>query len=345
MSNAAPPKQSGADSKAFCYLHIGAPKTGSTFLQQVFYENRFRLREFGLLYPDVSLRGYAHHDLAFLLSGGYPEWATKQDRALESLVHDLGTAVAGHHGSILLSSENFYLFPKVADLKRVLEITGALSGREPRIVVYLRPQDEAHESWYNQRVKAQGETGTIEESVEQFDRLWDYEYQLGLWAAEFGDETLIVRGYPPPEGSGSPLLDDMLRVLKIDGFAPLVPQQPVNVRENRDILSFQQILNRLPLPPEQKRRFHRELMQLSELSKGLGLFNEQPLLASDRRRAIMDRYAAANEAVAKRYLSNHPLFEARQPPDPVAAEASTVEPGMTIEKMLYILGWLLAKKE
>ncbi|HVX35469.1 MAG TPA: hypothetical protein VHC71_04540, partial [Hyphomicrobium sp.] len=55
-----------------CYIHIGAPKTGSTFLQRVFYDNRGELRTRGLLYPEANIRGFGHHDIAFLIAGGYP---------------------------------------------------------------------------------------------------------------------------------------------------------------------------------------------------------------------------------------------------------------------------------
>lgn len=102
------------------------------------------------------------------------------------------------NGSLLLGSENFYLFPKPADLKHLLDTRGALSGRAARIVVYLRRQDDAHESWYNQRVKAQGETGSIEESCKRFHDLWDYERRLGLWSEVFGQDALAVKRYVPP---------------------------------------------------------------------------------------------------------------------------------------------------
>src|SRR5262249_54363877 len=94
-----------------CYVHIGAPKTGSTFLQQVVHDNRAALRPRGLLSPEVSLRGFGHHDLAFLLAGGYPEWATPQPRTLAELAAELDEATQGHAGPVLLSSEDFYLCP------------------------------------------------------------------------------------------------------------------------------------------------------------------------------------------------------------------------------------------
>ena len=105
-------------SKKTCYLHIGAPKTGSTALQSFLFENRQRLADHGWVYPEVSLRGFGHHDLAFLISGGYPEWAIPQERSLDELTDDL-IRLAAENPKLVMSSENFYLFPnpeKVADI-------------------------------------------------------------------------------------------------------------------------------------------------------------------------------------------------------------------------------------
>lgn len=41
------------------YLHIGAPKTGTTYVQQVLHRNRAQLKSDGVLYPRVA--GNAHH--------------------------------------------------------------------------------------------------------------------------------------------------------------------------------------------------------------------------------------------------------------------------------------------
>jgi len=330
-----------ASDQPYCHVHIGAPKTGSTFLQRVFFENRDALRARGLLYPEVSLRGFGHHDLAFLLAGGYPEWATAQERSLESLSDDLARAVAGFSASVLLSSENFYLLPDPPALKNLLETTGALAGRRARIIVYLRRQDDAHESWYNQRVKAQGDTGDIEESIARAHDLWDYPRQLALWGETFGEDNLAVRRYPPSDTGAAPLVEDMFGALEIGAAGLALPHQHVNTAHNRDVLAFQRQLNRLPLSPQEKRRFHHELMALSTRAKGLGLFDERPLLSPAERRTIMERYAAGNAEISKRYFAGAPLF-ADEPAAP-EAPASAQPAGLTNEKLLLILGWILAQ--
>src|SRR6185312_6903379 len=256
---------------------------------------------------------------------------------------DLKTSIVGHDGSILLSSEIFYLFPAPAVLKTLLEKTGALSGRRPRIIIYIRPQDEAHESWYNQRVKAQGETGPIEDSIKTFDSLWNYEHQLSLWTDVFGADALVVKRYGRSARQESSLIDDILTIVGLGDFIPRLPRQSVNVRENRDILSFQRELNRLPLSAQEKRRFHRELMVLSERAKGRGIFDERPLLDKSDREAIMARYASGNAAVARQYFAGEPLFPDMWKPDRGGQNSSVpgVEAGLTDKKLVYILGWLV----
>jgi len=68
------------------YLHIGAPKTGTTYLQAVLFRNRDRLRAAGVLYPGTSADAHfrATLDVRGLTFGGYDDPAT--DGAWRQLV-------------------------------------------------------------------------------------------------------------------------------------------------------------------------------------------------------------------------------------------------------------------
>lgn len=327
-----------------CFVHIGAPKTGSTFLQRTLAENPAVLAEAGLLYPSSSLRGFGHHDIAFLLAGGYPDWATPQPRPLSELQADLAQEVSAHDGDILLSSEDFYLFPEPVGLKALLQATGASAGRRVRIIVYVRRQDELQEAWYNQRVKAMGETRPIAEALPESAPLWDYRAQLQPWADTFGEEAIGVRRYRPAGQASPTLLEDFLAALGRPGLRLAAPETPVNTRENRDVLEFQRRMNQLPLTPQEKRRFHRQLMTLSERTAGLGLFDQRPLLDEPQRREILQSYAASNTEVARRYLGEPDLFGADAPAPP-ASTSPIAEEGLTADKLVYILGWILASGE
>lgn len=319
-----------------CLLHIGAPKTGSTALQQFLAANRARLRRGGLDYPDVSLRGHGHHDLAFLVGGGYPEWATPQDRPLRDLVRDLAAAAADS-GTVVLSSENFYLQPAPAGIARVLARAG-IRARDTRIVVYLRRQDEAHLSWYNQAVKAQGYTGTLAKNIAETGKLWNYALQLAKWAAVFGKDNLDVRVY---QDSDADIRRDFLRLAGLAEKGFKFPAEDTNSRINTEILEFQRRVNRLPLTPQQKRGAHKELIALTARTARARLFEDRPLLGVKERAAILARHAKGNETVARTYLKRKRLFDETMPRGLPRTAAKTE---LSSEKLAYILGWLIAQR-
>ncbi len=315
------------------------PKTGSTFLQKLCFENREKLVSQGVLYPDVSLRGWGHHDLAFLVRGGYPDWATPQPRPLAELVADLAKEVRRHEGDVLISSENFFLFPSPAAVRGMLQESGTLEGRSVSIVAYLRRQDAAHESWYNQTIKAQGAIHDFDACVEQYRQLWDYRRQLDAWSREFGPKALIVRPYEREQLLNNSLADDFLQILGVDSTGWTVPTEHVNTGLNNDALEFQRIINTLPLTVQQKRRFHRDLIELSARFAGTGLFDEAPVASGARRRAILESYDEGNRAVAQMFLGRTMLF-AEKPIDQPATSSK-----LTVEKLAAILGWLLIRRD
>jgi hypothetical protein len=327
-----------APSRRVC-VHIGAPKAGSTWLQKTLAENRLTLLERRVLYPNVSLRGHGHHDLAFLLAGPYPEWATPQPRTLAELEADLAAAVRDHSGTVLLSSENFYLFPHPARVRDLLKRTGL--AEDITIIVFVRRQDDAHESWYNQTIKAQGYIHEIDECVHRFFGLWDYSAQLAKWSSVFGRAALRVRPYELGQSGSGALLRDLGLSAGFDTANLQVTETFVNSGLNRDLLEFQKQVNHLPLTPQEKRRHHRELIALSADSAGKGVFDETPLLGSTKRREILAAYAEGNRLVAETYLGRANLFIAKSPAPEVAPQPSS---GLTPKKRAVIEAWLREKE-
>lgn len=323
-----------------CFLHIGVPKTGTSFLQRVLFENRALLESYGVRYPEVSLRGNGHHDFAFLLSGGYPAWATPQNRPLEQLEGELAEACTEYEGSVLMSSEDFYSHTDPIDVKALLERTGMLTGREPRIIVYLRRQDDAQESWYNQTIKALGYTHSLDESIRTFHSLWDYREQLERWADAFGSEAIVARTYEPQSYAGGSLLSDFFGILGVPLDKFVVTKERVNTGINADLLEFQRVLNRFPVSVQKKRAFHHQLIDLSAKMAGKGVFNESLVMEVSRRKAILADHAAGNAEVAETYFGRAMLFDETMPFE----EPSAVAPGLTIEKLASILAWLVLEK-
>ena len=329
-----------AEAQKTCFVHIGVPKTGTTLLQRFFFENREALLKHGVLYPDVSLRGFGHHDIAFLIAGGYPDWATPQPRTLSELTTQLCNDVARvDPTTVLLSSEDFYLFPAPGALLKLLETVKVAGRFRIVVIVYVRRQDLAHESWYNQTVKAQGATHRFDRSVLDTHALWDYEANLKRWADVFGTENIVVRPFEQAQFAGGSLIGDLLSVLQLSANSFNPPSGRINTSLNKDLLEFQRLFNALPMAVQDKRRFHRQLMDLSTAAQGNGRFNETPFLDYEGRKALLQTYEASNRAVARTYLQRDHLFL-----DPVENGPAPVDSHLTPEKLVSIFGALMDSK-
>jgi hypothetical protein len=326
-------------------IHIGAPKTGSTAIQRCLSDNRLRLLEQGVHYPDVSLRGWGHHDLAFLLGGGYPAWATPQPRPLAALQADLQQAVQARPARcVVLSSENFFIYPQPAALLALLQAAGLRTQDSVSIVCCLRRQDEAHMSWYNQTVKAQAHTNGFEDSLRRYHGLWDYADRLRPWQSVFGTAAVQLQDYGAT-GQGD-ICSDFLRRVNVDPAFLEMGSSRVNERINRDVLELQRLVNRLPLAVATKRRHHKQLIALSTAAAPLGIFDDRPFLTPIAAEALMQRYAASNAWVAQTFLGRDALFPTADASGGAGAPRPTPAPrGWTVAKMRYTLRWFIHHRQ
>ncbi|RKP46188.1 hypothetical protein [Pararobbsia silviterrae] len=325
-------------------VHIGAPKTGSTAIQRTLADNRSALLDHGLHYPDVSLRGFGHHDLAFRLHGAYPDWASQQPLTLDDLQRRFENEVAGHAAStVVLSSENFYLFPAPKRLAALLDAAGRRFDERVDILCYIRRQDDAHLSWYNQTVKAQGNGDTLDATMRRDRDIWDYAERIKPWVAEFGTESVTLRDYAPFAGNGSDIRADFLQFAGVAPGSIQLPSGRSNERINRDILNFQRWINRLPLDVARKRRYHKQLIALTAATSNLGVFDDVPFLSDAQRMAVVQSYEASNRQVAEMFMNGQPLFGTRdlERTQPGEIRAYT---GLTASKVWRIIRWLHATR-
>src|SRR5690606_10756888 len=125
-------------------IHAGLPKTGTTYLQQRFVDNREWLRAHDVHYPPIGQEiGPGHHNLARVFRGERVEepWAQM------SPVQSLQAAAGGSSGRVLLYSETFpsLHLDQAHALKAALgdcEITYVLHLRRRSALAYSRWQEE-----------------------------------------------------------------------------------------------------------------------------------------------------------------------------------------------------------
>ena len=103
-------------------LHVGAHKTGTTYLQNLFHQNRAALADAGIYYPDIG-PNTAHHVLA-------SPWLNMQDvpasffntRGPDELWADLIARYATAPGTVFLSGENFLrAYPETVNMAELAD--------------------------------------------------------------------------------------------------------------------------------------------------------------------------------------------------------------------------------
>ena len=136
-------------------FHAGIPKTGTTAIQDFLYCNKDKLlRDYGILYPNTY--GYNNHFIYAVaiskpnyyspnplekLGIGFEELAFKLKEEIQELKPD----------KVLLSSEDFMWH--IHGLSKIVEVIKPIIVK---VVVYLRRQDNAINSGYNELVKSDG---------------------------------------------------------------------------------------------------------------------------------------------------------------------------------------------
>lgn len=133
-------------------IHIGAPKTGSSAIQNYCQKNSKVLRSHGILYPDHNLDSNG-------ISGGHWELAqhivnNDLKKAREVFSNYLKAAKA-RKCTLLLSAESFFVRPKA-----VMEVVG---DTPLHIIGFFRHPLEALQSHYNQGVKRHLSTARIKD--------------------------------------------------------------------------------------------------------------------------------------------------------------------------------------
>lgn len=230
------------------YLHVGWPKTGTSFLQMFFAMNQKVLFENGVVYPEFF-------DLTFVRKGVYGQgngfslaYHFLDDKSItkcsfpEVNDYDLLSCLRKYRNEtkVLISTEWFTCLSDQAllKIKRVAES----AGHDVKLVAYIRPFLEFVESEYAQGIK-QGVSSldVVSENIKP-----SYKEVLCRMMGVFGEEALCVRPYLPEQWVDGELWKDFIATLDVlslaDGYT--VPGR-VNSSVHPLLLAVQLRCNRL----------------------------------------------------------------------------------------------------
>lgn len=169
------------------FLHIGSPKTGTTFLQEVLWSNRDALREAGVCYPGTRPDGHflATQDLRELVWHGHvdPAVAGAWDRLVTAARNWPGTSIISHE---MLGSAS------PAAIKRAMQ---SLAGLEVHLVLTTRDLARQVPAVWQEDVKNCGRLtfGEFTRSLRGLDDSIDPFFARTFWS--YQDLPAVLRNW------------------------------------------------------------------------------------------------------------------------------------------------------
>jgi len=230
-------KYSKYDMKKHLYLHIGTWKTGTTSIQDTFFNQRKLLRRYNVHYPDIS----SNH--SFLPSSFHPNsedcFGTKikrlKGKALESWhQRSLKDFEKGLSSPNTVVSSEFLLGLKPEGIRKMKAYLSRLFD-EITIVVYVRHPLDHISSAISEQVK-QGHYG-IDEAYRIHSKFRELE-KIDNWKEVFGEKRMNVRAFDRINFINGDLIDDFLSII----FSSNIPQLPRLDSEKNPSLSYAGVL-------------------------------------------------------------------------------------------------------
>lgn len=285
------------------HLHIGSPKTGTTFLQSILYSNEPYLESkgFGVIEGLESRSPVA--ELEFVRSSTADEISARWRAKTES--QEVNSFILSQESYTSLSSE------EVAKLAR------ALSDVDVQVIRYMRRQDELIESSWKQWHCKQL---SFDEFVARYlEEPYDLLREVERWSEHFGDSAMTIRCYEKgrmPDGIEMDFFAQIDENIKVDQLK--IPEKFVNTGFDRDSLEIM-YLGRELLDGLNDNRFHRIFSQHGQVSAKA--FQKHGFLTSAQRQKIMSLAHESNRRMAQKYLKEDgdffsPVEEINDPPYP-----------------------------
>jgi hypothetical protein len=261
-------------------LHVGTPKTGTSYLQDVLFRNREVLAQAGIAYP--ADRHDAHFlaalDLMQLPWGGLQSeaigaWDRLARQVREALSSGAGTAIVSHE--ILATASR-------AQIGRALESLGHGAGTEVHLVLSVRDLVRQIPAEWQENVKhrAQLRYGAFLDQITDPERAtrigaWFWGVQeipdiLDRWGQDLPPEQVHVVTVPPPGGAPELLWKRFSQAFGLDGIDLDLEGERHNPSLGAPETTLLRRINRranAELPPADYRPLVRELLAHQTLSR------------------------------------------------------------------------------
>ncbi|MCH5299354.1 MAG: hypothetical protein J1E96_06290 [Ruminococcus sp.] len=299
------------------YLHIGMPKTGTSYIQNFLRLNNDTLKQKGYVYPDFGIRfgkigiNRNGHFLVSVIRDEDRNRLKKEEKRIENECFDKLFDLLDEYPNAILSEESIW---NSGERTRGKDFWTNLRNRlnahdvEIKVIVYLRRQDLFIQSFWAQHVKETGLSETIQEylSGKRFKRLkLDYYDRLNTISDVIGKENMLVRVYEKNQyiGPEKTIISDFLTTVGLEYTDEYVqPPRLSNTSLTGIYLETKRELNKIEGLVERKGYIQDLIKKVVVLNDDVRPISSNEFMTGEEAVALLKRYEESNSNVAREYL-------------------------------------------
>lgn len=238
------------------YLHVGAPKTGTSYIQTFLAMNAAKLAARGYAYPEDRARSVARAAAGEVLSGnGYPLFQDLRtaDADCSAAARDFveGTVAAAGGRNVVISCEQ--LSWMTAPELEAVNAAVTNSGYALKLIFYVRAPVDLALASIGQMIKRHGHVNSHSDTLlhargrlKELIPALDFRSMIDRYERALGRPAMIVRHYDRTAFVGDSLLVDFLDAIGLTMDASFsVPAGNVNPSLSQDEITLMSAINRL----------------------------------------------------------------------------------------------------
>lgn len=330
------------------YLHVGIPKTATSYIQKFLTANYKELLNHDVRYPSDSKKEYfyaeQHATLFSSITGEknpfLPNELNCGERAYANLISEIDNC---KQSKIVLSSEFFYTF--CIKPWHFRKIRDAFKNYNVKVIIYLRRQDLFYMSVFQQATKT-GESESASVSHALRTPIIKYYKLIKRWGFYFGKDNLSIKIFEKEQWINNNIIDDFLNILGIqrtDRFQEITPEnESISLEKVLFIRKLNKHLSRIDDHDAENNSWEDQTLRnkIINMDDILTKGKSNQLLSIDDRKTIVEHFDFGNSQIAKQYLgnSNGRLFSEVTDESPPLDKTSA---GLDEEKVYYAVVQIL----